>query len=203
MTAKRVSPTASSSMRDEIKALSQQLNVPAAGQNDEAAPDLIAELAQIRGAIVRQKRDLKDLLNDGDQNRMVRAADELGAAVDGMETATQKILNAAEQIDDSAKALTAALMDNFKRGVAQDIQDQVVTIFEACNFQDLAGQRIGKVMATLDAVERKVTAMLARYEGLNAATPETPSAGAGLLNGPKLDGDAGHASQSDIDKIFG
>lgn len=200
MTAKR--PASSLAMRHEIKALSEQLSASPVTLDDDPAAGLSAELAQIRDAIARHKRDLKDLVGDGEQPRMARAADELGAAVGDMETATQKILSAAEQIDDSAKALTAALMDSFKRGMAQDIQDQVVAIFEACNFQDLAGQRIGNVMTTLDAIERKVTAMLARYDGPAAAAPDRPSAGAGLLNGPKLDGDSGHASQTDIDRIF-
>jgi hypothetical protein len=30
-----------------------------------------------------------------------------------------------------------------------------------------------------------------------------PARATSLINGPKLDGDAGHASQRDIDKMFG
>ncbi len=59
----------------------------------------------------------------------------------------------AEVVDDSAKALTATLKDDYKRGLAQDIQDHVVQIYEACNFQDLAGQRIGNVVATMAMLE--------------------------------------------------
>lgn len=204
MTAKSLPPTVA--MRDEIRALGAQFNVPQADQSGDPAVGLVVELAQIRDAIARHKRDLSDLIGDGAQRRMARAADELDAAVDGMEAATKTILDAAEMIDDKAKALTAALMDNFKRGLAQDIQDQVVTIFEACNFQDVAGQRIGKVMTTLDAIERKVTAMVARYDGsyadIGGAMAAKTAHDAKLLNGPKLDGDAGHASQHDIDKLF-
>ncbi len=135
---------------------------------------------------------------------MARAADELGAAVDGMETATQTILKSAEVIDDSARALTASLQDDFKRGVAQDIQDHVIHIFEACNFQDLAGQRIGKVIATLAMIEEQVTAMLTRCDSLTVPTPAANAPrGDKLLNGPRLDGDSGHASQHDIDQMFG
>jgi chemotaxis protein CheZ len=193
-----------SALRDEIKALHAQFNVAADPVGDPAA-GLTVELAQIRDAIAQHKRDLSHLIRDGEERRMVRANHELGAAVDGMETATERILKAAEQIDDSAKALTAALLDRFKRGMAQDIQDQVVAIFEACNFQDLAGQRIGKVMTTLDAIEHQVSAMLARYDSAAAPAPTSakPAHHATMLNGPKLDGDRGHASQHDIDKMFG
>ena len=87
---------------------------------------------------------------------MARAAGELGAAVDGMEKATEKILKSAEVIDDSAKALAAALKTDYERGLAQDIQEHVVQIYEACNFQDLGGQRIGNVIETLTTIEDQV-----------------------------------------------
>lgn len=167
---------------------------------------LTVELLLIRDAIARNKRDLGGLIGDGKERHMARAADELGAAVDGMETATQKILKSVEVIDDSAKALTASIKDDYKRGLAQDIQDSVVRIYESCNFQDIAGQRIGKVMATLNAIEAQVADMLARCNGIPAAAPQARlpvPADRGLLNGPKLDGDTGHASQRDIDKMFG
>jgi chemotaxis protein CheZ len=78
---------------------------------------------------------------------MTRAAGDLGAAIEGMETATQKILASAEAIDDCARALASALSNDYHHCLAQDVQDHVVRIYEACNFQDLAGQRIGKVIA--------------------------------------------------------
>jgi chemotaxis protein CheZ len=132
---------------------------------------------------------------------MARAAGELGAAVAGMEKATQKILQQAECIDECAKALTATLKDDYKRGLAQDIQDHTVQIYEASNFQDIAGQRIANVIETLNLIEQQLSVMLARCDGDAAQAPLKP-AGNGLINGPKLDGDTGHASQSDIDTMF-
>ncbi len=44
---------------------------------------------------------------------MARATDELGAAIDGMESATLKILKSVETIDDNAKALTASIQDDY------------------------------------------------------------------------------------------
>jgi chemotaxis protein CheZ len=61
-------------------------------------------------------------------------------------------------------------------------------------------------MTTLTAIEEQVAGMLARYNGIAAAQPQSQpplSPERGLLNGPKLDGDAGHASQRDIDTMFG
>ena len=44
--------------------------------------------------------------------------------------------------------------------LAQDIRDQVIRIFDACNFQDLAGQRIAKVLATLKFIEDRIARMM-------------------------------------------
>jgi chemotaxis protein CheZ len=137
---------------------------------------------------------------------MARAAGELGAAVGGMETATQKILASVEVIDDCVRTLGSALADDYHHGLAQDVQDHVVRIYEACNFQDLAGQRIGKVIATLIMAEERLTAMLARCNSADessrpAATAE-PSSNGEFINGPRLDGESGHASQCDIDAMF-
>ena len=115
---------------------------------------------------------------------------------------TDKAAAPAEAIDDNARALCAALSSGYERGLAHEIQEHTVRIFEACNFQDLAGQRIGKVIATLNAVEEQLTAMLARSNGAHVLPVAAPARGNGLLNGPSLDGDAGHATQQDIDAMF-
>jgi chemotaxis protein CheZ len=176
--------------------------------SNDAAPleGLMRELAEIHATVTRNKRELASLIGEGKERRMARAADELRAAVDGMDSATQTILKSVEVIDESARALTATLKDDYKRGLAQDIQDHVVQIYEACNFQDIAGQRIGNVIGTMTMVEDQIAAML---DGCNAIdgrneppAPAKSAQGHGLLNGPKLDDDPGHASQLDIDQMF-
>jgi chemotaxis protein CheZ len=135
---------------------------------------------------------------------MTRAAAELGAAIDTMEKATQKILQATECIDDSARALGATLKGDYERGLAQDMQEQAVAIYEACNFQDLAGQRIGKVIGMLGRIEAQLAAIIERSGG-----PATLDQGARLekpnvvsVNGPPLDGESGYIDQSAIDAMF-
>jgi chemotaxis protein CheZ len=77
-----------------------------------------------------------------DAAHLTRIALELDAVVNGTAQATQKILAAAEEIDQAADNLSAALKGRIEQDVAQDIRDLVIRIFEACNFQDLIGQRI-------------------------------------------------------------
>ena len=177
-----------------------------ADQDD--ARELKRELALIHDVIGRNRRELLALKGSDTERHMVRAAGELGAAVDGMENATQKILKSTEAIDESARALGASLKTDYACGLTQEIQEQALRIFEACNFQDIAGQRIGKVMATLNAIDEHVVHLIALWE--RHGRPPQPVAGAtepphgrALVNGPRLDSDPGHASQNDIDAMFG
>jgi chemotaxis protein CheZ len=161
------------------------------------------ELALLHDTIARNKRELAALITDGQEGRMARAAGELGAAIEGMEKATVKILKSTEVIDESARALAASLKNDYERGLTQDIQDHVVHIYEACNFQDLGGQRIGNVIATLTMIEDKVAGMLERCKVQPADAPVVkPAAASALINGPRLDGASGHTSQNDIDSMF-
>ena len=137
-----------------------------------------------------------------------RATRELDAVVDGAERATRQILDAAEDIEEAANTLSASLKHTQEQALAQDIQDQVIRIFEACNFQDLSGQRITKVLATLQFVEDHIARMMEiwgdialPWEEAVAAGPE-PEKTILPLHGPRLDGDSGHASQDDVDKLF-
>jgi chemotaxis protein CheZ len=128
-----------------------------------------------------------------------RVAHELDAVVEGTERATQKILAAAEEIDAAANNLSAALNCRIEQSMAQDIQDLVIKIFEACNFQDLIGQRVAKVLATLNFVEDHIGRVLEEMRTVSASRRRH---GSTALHGPRLDGDPGHASQDDVDAMF-
>ena len=186
---------------DEIKALR-------ALSDESDVPRLRRELELMHAAMSDNKRELSALLKTkGDEPRIERAAEELTATVAGMESATDNILKAAEAIDESVKALDAVLKNDYEHGVAHDIQDQVVRIFEACNFQDLTGQRIAKAMATLKFIEEHVAGMIESWGNIEQSRAPKPlrpdhTLGRKLANGPKLEGDSGHASQRDIDLIF-
>jgi len=170
--------------------------------DDIAAASLKRELDELNAAVAHTMRELAALVGDGHERHMARAAGKLGSAVEGMEKATEKILKSAEVIDDSAKALAAATKTDYECGLAQEIQDHVVQIYEACNFQDLSGQRIGHVIETLTMIEEQVEGMLDRHQGRPAAAQAKPPGRHALLNGPRLDGDSGHTSQQDIDVLF-
>jgi chemotaxis protein CheZ len=161
------------------------------------------ELAQLNEAVAHTMRELAALIGDSRERHMARAAGKLGTAIEAMEQATEKILKSAEVIEDSTKALAAAMHTDYERGLAQEIQDHVVKIYEACNFQDLSGQRIGNVIETLTMIEDRVEGMLDRHQGRPCDWSDAKrDCSQSLLNGPRLDGDSGHNSQQDIDILF-
>jgi chemotaxis protein CheZ len=181
-----------------LRAMLAEMAQPAAfdglTRNGDAAR-LTSELNLIVGAI--GGHDAASGPDDG-MAPMTRIAHELEEVVDATEQATQKVLAAAEEIDQLANNLIAALQGKFEQGLVKDIQDLVIWIFEACNFQDLSGQRIGKVLATLNFVEDHVSRVLEELRKPAVARRN----GTQFLHGPRLTSDDGHVSQSDIDELF-
>ncbi len=113
-----------------------------------------------------------------------------------------------KSIDQAASALSKVTSPDQQKILSEEIQERVVSIFEACNFQDLTGQRISKVMTTMKFIENHITVMMDIWGGVDAIKTHAPpivdarEGDARLLNGPKLEGDVGHASQNDIDALF-
>jgi len=178
------------------------MQIPAA-----EARKLKIELDVIGEAIKQTKEEIVTLQDRGfDDSRITRVASELEAVVAGTEQATNQILKSAEYIDEAARNLSALLKNNYEKDLVHDVQDRVTEIFEACNFQDLTGQRISKVVATLNMVEdhlARMTEIWSVIERFNAeAVQPAPEDCGTSLSGPKLEGDAGHASQEEIDKLF-
>jgi chemotaxis protein CheZ len=184
---------------------------PDAGQIEAVGlRQLKDETDSIHRAIARTKQEIAALhrsgFNGSEYGRVFR---ELDAVVGGAERAIEQILAAAEDIDEAANTLSAILKRGQDQALAQDIREQVVRIFEACNFHDLAGQRISQVLATLRFVEQRIARMMAIWGGIDAfrdsaaAPPRERNAETVSINGPKLEGEPGHASQDDIDALFG
>jgi len=169
---------------------------------------LKVEMDAIAEAIQRTKREIATLHYAGAQGReMARVTDELGAIVLGTETATNSILAAAERIDELAGNLAARLSGDDK-AVAAEVAELVVSIFEACNFQDITGQRISKVVAAMRFIDERIKQMIDIWGGLESfkevETLEIPErrGDKALLNGPALAHDDGCTSQDDIDALF-
>jgi chemotaxis protein CheZ len=172
---------------------------------------LRAELDAMKDAITSTKQEIASIHRSEFQGKgMRRVAGELDAVVGATEQATTSILGAVEDIETSANMLRAAGVETGNNDHVGAILDRVVGLYEACNFQDLTGQRIHKIVNVLKFVEERLDKMIGVWGGLDAFKDlvqpegEAPSDDEkGLLNGPKLDSDDGHVEQNDIDALFG
>jgi chemotaxis protein CheZ len=157
---------------------------------------LIAVLEHLSQYVQSTKKDIAALRNaEGSQNSFSDAAVELEEIVVESSKASHGIMNAAEAIEKVGATLDKAS--------SAALNDAVTGIYESCAFQDITGQRIAKVIATLQSIETKVVG-LARACGGEVETQaiETRSSSdeAGLLNGPQLALNA--KSQEEIDRLF-
>lgn len=169
-----------------------------------------SELDVMKEAITRTKKEIATLYHSENTGKgMKRVAGELDAVVESTEQATSTILGALEEIETNASALRA--MRHAAGGENIDmILERVIVAYEACNFQDLTGQRINKIVGVLKFIEEHLDRMIEAWGGLNSfseilgVVPQAPSIDdeSSLLNGPKLDSDPGHVDQGDIDALF-
>lgn len=174
-----------------------------------AAGQIRDEMESIQSAIAQTKQEIATLHQNGFKGeRMERVTNELDAIVMGTEDATDQILGAAEVLDSHASHLFVILKDKQDKDIVTEMQEQVIRIFEACNFQDLTGQRITKIVSTLKFIEERIMNMVAIWGGLEnlgtALPDEKPKATghAALLHGPALSGEEGRVNQADIDALF-
>lgn len=127
-----------------------------------------------------------------------RAGRELDAIVAATEEATNTIMEAAETI----MAADPSDADEY----AKTVNDSVMSIFEACSFQDITGQRISKVVETLSVIEDRLNRLGDMWGAENAepadeaAEPEEqddPGVSGPALAGEGIDQDGIDALLSD------
>ncbi|PCJ37009.1 MAG: hypothetical protein COA93_00810 [Alphaproteobacteria bacterium] len=127
-----------------------------------------------------------------------RAGLELEAIVQQTESATNTIMESAEQIMEADPSDLEAYTTT--------VNDSVMQIFEACSFQDITGQRISKVVSTLQHVEDRVSKLINilgvadKPQENQEINKEEVDEDAALLNGPALEGEG--IDQSEIDDLL-
>ena len=208
-------------LREEIRGLARQASsepaaeptAPAGTTNGDSERSraevnmLKNEVRALSLAIQHTKAEIAALRpQNSNDDRLIAVTNELDAIVSATEGATNVILEAAEKVDNLACQLQSQTGEGIVGHIAEDIRDAVVAVFEACNFQDITGQRITKVVKTLQYIEERVNKMIDiwgpdTFEDLPAPPEVSADAEARLLNGPQLENQG--VSQADIDKLFG
>lgn len=157
---------------------------------------LLREVEELGRTIAIAKSEIAALrVDDITDHDIPFATDELDAIVDHTAHATNAILESCEALD--------AVADTISGEPAAKLQAAVTSIYEACSFQDITGQRITKVVTTLKAIEAKVAHIIGTFGPSTEVvrrSAEKIATDDDLLNGPQLPALA--MDQSDIDKLM-
>ncbi len=153
---------------------------------------LYRECQALRDHIVQARSEIADIRpKDIAERRIPRAGQELAAIVQATEEATGAIMGAAEEMMNADADALKSVVD-----------DACMRIFEACAFQDITGQRIAKVVGTLDFIEKRLSALCATSLGNDQddAVRDEDEDGDPLLNGPALEGEG--IDQNAVDDLL-
>ncbi len=193
-----------------IEDLGEIMEEMASSLHPSGAPEqfLRNEFAKIADHIDQAKIEIASLIyNEGEENNTGRqhighATDQLDAVVKATEEATNQIMDSADSIQQAVEANAPDMKDTVNNAVAQ--------IYLACNFQDITGQRITKVLNTLEYIDQKVRGILQLFGEVSdddarkladaTLNSNEKRPDAALLRGPALPDEA--PSQEDIDALF-
>jgi chemotaxis protein CheZ len=191
----------------ELMAMVEGIVATMEGDLSPMSIKVYAELEQLANFIQKAKSEIAQLRPDEIRDEhLPTATDELEAIVGATEGATNGILNAVEQIENLTGEMPPA--------IAEKVSEAVTQVYESCNFQDITGQRISKVVKALQHIESKVAGLLSAFgdeitKHRNDGAPQDAPADASkqgapsdqaLLNGPQLPQEA--KGQADIDALF-
>ena len=168
---------------------------------------VLGELVEISETIARTRREIAQLRPPPQFDRHITdATEELDQIVEATETATTEILSAAEDVQEVAWTLR-------EKGIGVEFGDRLdqraVDIYTACSFQDITGQRTGKVVRTLRLIEQRINAMIdvwgvgdvtTKVDEVAARVERYAQEDAGLLDGPSPDGEG--LKQDDVDEML-
>jgi len=182
--------------REEIETVVRAVFATLHGDLSSRDTELLAEVEELGRTIAAAKAEIAALrVDDITVSQIPSATDELDAIVSHTAAATNAILESCEALD----TLGASM-----KGKQADILAEATTrIYEACSFQDITGQRIGKVVGTLQAIEAKVAHIVEAFGDPSAAPLHNAASTHGeaaLLNGPQLPMTA--MDQSEIDRLL-
>jgi chemotaxis protein CheZ len=178
---------------------------------------LYQEIGELAKFINNAKKELREI--QGSQLTEIEipgATNQLDTIVQMTEAATGKIMDECDKLNTFHNDLRERLLamdppidPNAMAGVDDSINEAMTSIthiYEACNFQDITGQRIQKVVRALQEVERQVLRMVVVFglmqkdSKLDETTKAELKAEAELLEGPQLPGQG--LEQDDIDALL-
>ncbi|MGD9639080.1 MAG: hypothetical protein AB7U85_08485 [Alphaproteobacteria bacterium] len=170
--------------------------------------NLKIELKEISDAIEKTKNDIAELapIARAKDDGIDAVTSELDSITDATEKAADEILEMTENIEAVVASIKAENTNSHLGQQADEIIHFTTAIFEACNFQDLTGQRITKSIKTLNFVSERINHIIEVWGSKDLIeAKEAPLIGiredCGVtISGPAAVGEG--IGQDDIDKLF-
>ena len=126
--------------------------------------DIMAEIHAMNDHITATKQEIAALKPADDANTPISTAtEELGEVVKATEEAANTILENAEQIDGIIAELRGKIPDGDPdkvRPLVDKLEFISMELLSACSFQDITGQRINKVVNSLNYIEERLQKMI-------------------------------------------
>lgn len=179
---------------EDVGALFEQMaaTMQPGGDTDSFIREEINRMAEY---IDQAKQDILDMKNGGEGSVSVQ----LDAVIKATEEASNTIMDAADQIQAAAAGVGGEK--------EKQIMDASTKIYEACNFQDLTGQRINKAISMINVLDEKIHRLASLFGQQAQGSAPAPKSNVikgqfnekDLLNGPQLK----QPTQADIDALFG
>ncbi len=169
---------------------------------------LHTELDNLIHYVERLRLELANITRKkGDRSDFENMSVQLDALVKNTEEASYEILKSSEDILETVDKLREDNSEEDRNKLCDLITTKAMATLQACSFQDITGQRVTKIIRSVQFVEERVNSMAEIYGeasintlGLEISAKETPS------EEVCMDGPAVHAeeaiSQDDIDALF-
>ncbi|MCZ4279628.1 protein phosphatase CheZ [Kiloniella laminariae] len=156
----------------------------------------------------RLRQELADTSRKkGERTDFENMSVQLDALVRNTEEASDQILKASEGVLDIVDDIRAEADEAVRNDLCDKITAYSLDTLEACSFQDLTGQRVTKILQSLQFVEDRVNAMISIFgqeaiidKGAAISAQEEPDDEVSM-DGPAIVADEA-ISQDDIDALF-
>ena len=176
---------------------------------DQQYDALKNEVIRLFEAVQKIKSEIASIKHPkSEMDHFDTVADQLQAIVDNTESATNEIMESTEGILAGVRSAETASDNDTLQTALGEVVMSTNRIFEACSFQDITGQRISKIIKTMNLIEGTLNSLVVIVgEQALAALPtdvvkevESNDKEGEPLHGPALEGEG--ISQADIDKLF-
>ncbi|MFD2206008.1 hypothetical protein [Kiloniella antarctica] len=169
---------------------------------------LHSELAKLIHYVERVRLELANITRKkGDRSDFENMSDQLDALIKNTEEASYEILKSSEDILETVDKLREENSEEDRNKLCDLITTSATNTLQACSFQDITGQRVTKILRSVQFVEDRVNSMAEIYGqssintlGLELSANEEPDEEI-PMEGPAMKLDEA-ISQDDIDALF-